>query len=176
MDDFKDAAASPRASEPQRPGKSSSMKHEHDSSRTGAPAPVQSSDLLNYILRFLSTSSNEVLLGVFACSMVATYVLLGRLGLVLIGTVLGVIIHASWEGWSNEHPGHETGIPTARRREVTLHLANRLLDWPKRKTPEVLDSKVAREPTMDLDYSIFRPKTAAALKSLTDSIVRDYVK
>lgn len=170
MNNFNDAAASPRATELQRLGKPPSMKHEHDSSKNAA-SPAQSNDLLNYILRFLSTSSNEALLCVFACLMVATYILLGRLGLILIGTVLGVILHASWEGWGNEHSAQETGIPTARRRELTLHLANRLLDWPKLRS-----SEVAREPTMNSDYSTFRPKTAAALVSLTDSIVKDYVK
>lgn len=167
MNDFNDTAASPRATELQKPP---SIKHEHDSSKNVAP-PAQSNDLLNYILHFLSTSSNEALLCVFACLMVATYILLGRLGLILIGTVLGVILHASWEGWGNEHSAQETGLPTARRRELTLHLANRLLDWPKHKP-----SEVAREPTMNSDYTTFRPKTAAALVSLTDSIVKDYVK
>jgi len=168
MNDFNDAAA-PRTTELQHPGKSPSMKREQH-------APAQSNDFLNHVLQFLSTSSNEALLCVFAFLMVATYIILGRLGLILIGTVLGVILHASWEGWDNEHSARETGVPTARRRELTLHLANKLLDWPKRKSSEVLDSKSPREPTINLDYSAFRPKTAAALMSLTDSIVKDYVK
>lgn len=177
MDDFKDADAS-RASSfqlPVKPASEEGSSTNHETSglqEDGASDPGQSKGILNSVLHFLSTSSNEALLCVFAFSMVMVYLLLGRLGLILIGTVLGVILHASWEGMSNE----ATGKPNARRGESALHVANRLLDWPSRKSPETFDTKISRESSIDLDYSTFRPKTAVALKSLTDAVIKDYVK
>lgn len=177
MDDFKDADAS-RASSSQLPvnpksGESSSTNHETgDLQEDGDSDPGQSKGILSSVLYFLSTSSNEALLCVFACSIAVIYILLGRLGLILIGTVFGVILHASWEDMINE----ATGKLNARRGEFALHIANRLLDWPSRNSPEALDTKISRESSMDLDYSTFRPKTAVALKSLTDAAIKDYVK
>src|SRR5277367_4066951 len=52
-------------------------------------------DLTNATLNFLSTASNETL-GAFVVGLAAsTYLVLGRLGLVLIGAVGGVILHAT---------------------------------------------------------------------------------
>ena len=171
MDDFKDANAS-RASSSQLPVNPTSEEETGDLQKDGDSDPGQSKEIISSVLHFLSTSSNEALLCVFACLIAVTYILLGRLGLILIGTVLGVILHASWEGMSNE----ATGKPNARRGEFALHIANRLLDWPPRKSPEAFDTKISREPSIDLDYSTFRPKTAVALKSLTDAVIKDYVK
>lgn len=171
MDDFKDPNAS-RASSSQLPVNPTSEEETGDLQKDGDSDPGQSKEIISSVLHFLSTSSNEALLCVFACLIAVTYILLGRLGLILIGTVLGVILHASWEGMSNE----ATGKPNARRGEFALHIANRLLDWPPRKSPEAFDTKISRESSIDLDYSTFRPKTAVALKSLTDAVIKDYVK
>ena len=181
MSDSKDATVSPRASELQTPEKSAphqhtSMQSEGTSIRNEVPSSTQSKELLDSALHFFSTASNEALLCVFACLMVVTYIILGRLGLILIGAIVGVILHASWEGGSNEPRGHEAGVINSRRRDFSLHVANKLLDWPTRKPSVDLDTRRASESTLDLDYSTFRPKTAVALKSLTDAIIKDYVK
>lgn len=174
MDNSNGATASSQASESTRLGQSALEDNSSDSLQNGNPGPVQSRELYNSVLDFLSTSSNEALIGVVACLMAATYVVLGRLGLILIGTVLGVILHASWEGMPDGRASRESGVLNTRRREFALNIINKLLDWPKHE-PEVLGTKAASE-HIDLDYSTFRPKTAAALKSLTDSVIKDYVK
>ena len=181
MDNSKDTTVSPRASEFQSPEKSApeedtSIQCEGTGIQNEVPSSAQSNELLDSALHFLSTASNETLLCVFACLMIATYIVLGRLGLILIGTIIGVILHASWEGGSNEPRGHEAGIPNSRRRDFSLHVANKLLDWPTRKQPADLDTRLPNGSTIDLDYSTFRPKTAVALKSLTDAVIKDYVK
>ncbi|KAI9035019.1 PX domain protein [Aspergillus affinis] len=95
----------------------------------------------------------------------------------MIGFLSGVILHSSWE------ETNLTVLPNPiKRRELSLNVANRLLDWPGRKSAHVesrLDSiqsiltkEISDEPA---DYSSFRPKTAFALDSLTDAIIRDYV-
>jgi hypothetical protein len=137
-------------------------------------------EIVNLALNFLSTSSNETLIGVFALLILVTYVVLGRLGLVLIGVVLGVVLHASWEGPDSVSKGP---CSPNKRRELALEVSRRLLDWPKRgsasltqgdndgntSAPEDLSSA-------DLDYATFQPATANALKKLTDAVIKDYVQ
>ncbi|KAJ5143101.1 uncharacterized protein N7515_001888 [Penicillium bovifimosum] len=141
-------------------------------------------EFIDATLNFLSTSSNETLLGVFALLILVTYIILGRVGLLLIGVAVGVVLHASWEGLDTEHAGGASHAQKSnRRRELALEVANRLLDWPKPagssdaqngdvvpiSTPEDMSSA-------DLEYATFQPATAGALKRLTDAVIADYVK
>ena len=140
-------------------------------------------DYVESVLNFLSNADNETLLCVFALLVVVTYIILGRVGLLIIGIALGAILHASWEG-----PGRNLGqvSPRAyrRRRELALELSKRLLDWhphtasiagPGENEGAVL---VASEglSASDLEYATFQPATAAALRAITDAVVEDYVK
>jgi hypothetical protein len=58
------------------------------------------------------------------------------------------------------------------------------LDWPKRATSDQIathnDSGTIAAPEdlsiADLEFTTFRPATAAALRSFTDAVVKDYVK
>ncbi|KAJ6180303.1 hypothetical protein N7519_010764 [Penicillium mononematosum] len=143
-----------------------------------------SKEFINATLDFLSTSTNETLLGVFALLAIVTYIVLGRLGLLLIGVVLGVILHASWEGSDNEYSDQASHAQKPnRRRELALEVSNRLLDWPKRA--DALDiqggddgsiSTLEDMSSADLEYVTFRPATADALRTLTDAVIKDYVK
>jgi hypothetical protein len=141
-------------------------------------------ELIDYTLNFLSTSSNETLLGVFALLILITYIILGRIGLLLIGVAVGVILHASWEGSDHEHAGEASHANKSnKRRELALEVSHRLLDWPQRavtannqnendghiSAPEDLSSA-------DLEYATFQPATAGALRTLTDAVIKDYVK
>lgn len=137
---------------------------------------------LDIVLNFLSTSNNETLLGVFALLTLMTYIILGRFGLVLIGVALGIILHASWEG-THEHGDEALSMPR-KRKELALEVSKRLLDWPKfatsAETSTEMDAGFVVNPedmsANDLDFASFQPATAAALRSLTDAVVRDYVK
>ncbi|CEJ60826.1 hypothetical protein PMG11_09383 [Penicillium brasilianum] len=140
-------------------------------------------ELRDRALDFLATASNETLIGVFALLAFATYVILGRVGLVLIGIGLGVILHASWEGVAQTRSNDESSTPK-KRRELALEVSKRLLDWPKRETSAQITTVnhsgtvVAPEDlsAVDLEFTTFQPATAAALRSLTDAVVKDYVK
>ncbi|KAJ5486358.1 hypothetical protein N7530_000658 [Penicillium desertorum] len=141
-------------------------------------------EFINATLHFLSTSTNETLLGVFALLALVTYIILGRLGLLLIGVGLGVILHASWEGSDNEYSDQASHAQKSnRRRELALEVSNRLLDWPKRA--DALDiqrgddgsiSTLEDMSSADLEYATFQPATADALRTLTDAVIKDYVK
>lgn len=135
----------------------------------------------DYALDFLSTSSNEALLGAFVLLVLLTYLIMGRVGLLLIGVALGIVMHASWEGI---HRHDEGGLRLSKRRkELALEVSRRLLEWPKSSVQGACvtghDTALAAAENLsarDLEYDTFQPATAVALRLLTDAAVRDYVK
>lgn len=143
---------------------------------------IQSKELVDLAINFLSTSSNETLFGVFVFLVGATYIFLGRFGLLLIGVASGIVLHASWEGMSTHPIGGELNCRfPSRRREIALDIAHRLLDWPERNLARIElkhddSEKLSQDASeIELDYSSFRPETAAALRSLTDAVIKNYV-
>lgn len=155
---------------------------------TKLPEPLSHTILLreclDAALDLLSNSNNERLLGIFALLFVGTYLILGRIGLLLIGAALGVILHASWEGPADHQKGHDELSVPKRRRELALEVSKRLLDWPLRTTSlaseDTNDGSLVAAPeslsSSDLEYSTFQPATASALRLLTDAVLKDYVK
>ncbi|KAL9038831.1 MAG: hypothetical protein Q9214_005126, partial [Letrouitia sp. 1 TL-2023] len=141
---------------------------------------VKLQELLSYILRFLSTANNETLAACLVALCATTYVVLGRVGLVLIGIIGGVVLHATWEENSQNHMGNEFKVRDVRRRETGLRIAERVLDWRESKNTQVdlsVDDSKTRSPSQgSLNYSCFRPTTEAALTTLTDTVIQDYVK
>lgn len=143
----------------------------------------QVATLTQRILHFLSTAGNDTLLAVFAALAVATFVILGRLGLLLIGLVAGVILHAHWDGAEDDL--RNGGLDTShhrRRRELGIEVANRLLEWQSQRTTEdgahgqrSVVTKAESIHDTELSFSSFGPATAAALTALTDAIIKDYV-
>lgn len=137
-------------------------------------------DYANLVLEFLANASNEALASCLVGLGAVTYFILGRLGLVLIGAVAGVVLHATWEYHGKSH---ETSRATElrRRREVGVDVVNRVLDWRQSK-----DNGQDEEASADTsllfssqhlaDYSGFRPATRAALEDVTDAVAQDYVK
>jgi hypothetical protein len=157
---------------------------------TNAPKDAQSAQSLDVraltdrALHFLANASNETLGACLVGLSAATYLILGRVGLVLIGVAGGIVLHATWE--SNAHSGDHKGkrdAPEHRRRELGADIAHRLLDWrhTRSKSSEKSgdndsDLEVKLYSGKELDFSDFRPETAAALTELTEAVVRDYVK
>ncbi|KAF2272226.1 uncharacterized protein EI97DRAFT_426739 [Westerdykella ornata] len=133
--------------------------------------------LTDRTLRFLATASNETLGACLVGLGAGTYIVLGRVGLILIGVVGGVVLHATWEGSLAVKDGER--VP----KELRVDVARRLLDWRGRDTSEkkAVDNEDVQVDLKlltgrELDYSDFRPETAAALTDLTDAVIRDYVK
>ncbi|KAL2824687.1 PXA domain-containing protein [Aspergillus cavernicola] len=153
--------------------------NEDNQGKTDKQSAMQLKELLDLALQFLSTCSTETLLLVLACLMGATYILLGRLGLIIIGVTLGVTLHASWEGPSN-YTSLESRI--VGRRLLSMNIVHRVLDWQNNKPIEDFQGHgssreilIEGESDMELDLSLFGPATATALQSLIDAAVRDYV-
>ena len=154
-----------------------------DSKPESSGPPFDIKVLADRTLHFLATASNETLGACLAGLGAGTYLILGRVGLVLIGVVGGVVLHAAWEEHNSDNK--ETGGKSAeaRRRELSADIAHRVLDWRNTRREENGDSKddsselsVQLYSGKQLDYSDFKPETAAALTELTDAIIRDYVK
>ncbi|KAJ5621192.1 hypothetical protein N7528_005975 [Penicillium herquei] len=182
MDPFNDVATRKPTSAPDVTESPERPSHDTTSNETLSHTTILK-ECLDTALEFLSTSSNERLLGVFALLFIGTYIILGRLGLLLIGAALGVILHATWEGSASTN-GNENLEAPKRRRELALEVSKRLLDWPLRATlstgDEGKDNNTIAAPEdlslAELEYLTFRPATAGALRSLTDAVLQDYVK
>jgi hypothetical protein len=136
-------------------------------SPNSTPASVE--DLTTRVLRFLSTASTETIGGIAVGLAACTYFVLGRLGLVLIGALGGVVLHATWEGQSSL-----AGTVEDARREKGLDIVKRILDLRAGKDND------AEEDTEDqiqvASFEGFQPETGAALNDLVDAVIRDYVK
>lgn len=148
--------------------------HDLTTSDTGNPrfpdaqiiAPVNRAAVYDSALAFLATATPEKLVGIFTVLIIATYILLGRLGLILIGTILGVVLHASWEG----------GGLDARRKQTegSVELAGRLLDWDPRKNKP---GKTNVTNSGDIEYYVDLPPIIAdALASFADGVIEAHVK
>ena len=140
--------------------------------------------LTDKALEFLSNASNETLGACIAGLGATTYFILGRVGLIIIGLVGGVTLHATWEN-NGQRAGDEQAKATElrRRREVGLEVVNRILHWRQTESkPQEQNALVDSKATpgapgnRDLDFGGFPPSTKAALTGLTDAVVRDYVK
>lgn len=156
-----------------------------ESHKTTSNAPsVDVKALTDRALHFLATASNETLGACLVGLSAGTYLILGRVGLVLIGVVGGVVLHATWEGNAQEGDGEKKGKSgEVRRREVGVDVAHRVLDWRDARTQEkgkheddTSDLSLKLYSGKPLDFSEFKPETAAALTELTDAVIRDYVK
>lgn len=141
---------------------------------------IQARDLTTRALDFLSNASNETLGACIIGLGAITWLVLGRVGLILIGVVGGVVLHATWEGGLQNNANDEAKAAAPRKRqEKGLDIAMRVLDWKKRREESreldgLRDMPVA--PQKELDFEGFPPETKDALTSLVDSVVRDYVK
>ena len=162
-----------------------------DSARTSESPPekdtperiaIQARDLTTRALEFLSNASNETLGACLVGLGAVTWLVLGRVGLVLIGIVGGVVLHATWEGDIGSNGDDEARALEARkRREKGLDIAARVLEWKERRegSPELdsaRDAPVAVPLEKNLDFAGFPSDTKNALTSLVDSVIRDYVK
>ena len=155
----------------------------HSSNLPNPPVkPLTVSAVIDVTLKFFAQASNETL-GACAVGLCAsTYLVLGRVGLVLIGAVGGVVLHATWEHQYGGRSEEEKAELERRRKELSVEVANRVLDWREhRRQGKDEDNDDAlniehRTGSKLLDYSEFEPETRAALTNFTDAVIRDYVK
>lgn len=172
----------PLAEVPDTPAADNTPAPHGDTRKDAADAsPIDWRALLDRALVFLSTASNETLGACLLGLGAGTYLILGRVGLVLIGVVGGVTLHATWESHAHGDRGPEKS-QELRRRELGVDIAHRVLSWRENRDKsssedtDDADLSVKLYSGQQLDFSDFRPETAAALTELTDAVIRDYVK
>lgn len=147
-----------------------------DGDEKPAPSKVSSAlqtteDVTTRALRFISTATTETLGGIAVGLAACTYLVLGRVGLVLIGALGGVVLHASWEGQSAL-----AGTVIEARREKGLDVMKRVLDWRETKNDKAEKDDEDDGVITGRGFEGFQPETALALGELVDAVIRDYVK
>jgi hypothetical protein len=132
-------------------------------------------DLISRALEFLSNASNETLLGCLGGLALATYFVLGRVGLLIIGGAGGVVLHAAWEGNVSRAKDAE-----AKKRETALEVAQRLLEWRESRNGKSFDEEAVDDGVFSLHSELsqfeFSAPMRAALQEMTDAFLRDYVR
>ncbi|KAL9128419.1 MAG: hypothetical protein Q9217_002910 [Psora testacea] len=109
-----------------------------------------------------------------------TYLVLGRVGLLLIGVVGGVVLHAVWEnaGLDGANDGAKA-TEAGKRRRKGLDVVTKALDWRLNSKDDEGGPKGgdidAPTTSQEADFSGFPPDMKGALESFTGAIMRDYV-
>ncbi|AEO55886.1 hypothetical protein MYCTH_2300176 [Thermothelomyces thermophilus ATCC 42464] len=123
------------------------------------------------VFSFLATATPETLGGVAVGLAATTYLVLGRLGLVLIGAFGGIVSFIQWEQRNAE-------VVRAVRGERGIDVVARLLT--ARKGSE--DAAVEEPSSSDAESALVRsfddlqPETREALNELVDAVIDNYVK
>ncbi|KAF7544672.1 hypothetical protein G7046_g9739 [Stylonectria norvegica] len=133
-------------------------------------APGHDATPVTKVLQFLSTATPGTLAGIAVGLAAVTYLILGRLGLVLIGAFGGVVGFISWEARNPE-------VAKAIRGEKGVDILERLLlESTKNRIGESVDDNGDDEDAAVKSFDDFRPETREALGSLVDAVIKDYVK
>lgn len=132
--------------------------------------PGRDEDLVAKIMDFLSTATPGTLGAVAAGLCVATYLILGRVGLVLIGAFGGVALFISYE---TKHPNVSRAVRGESGNDTIQRLLQQLKDRTKERVTEAPD---ATEDQLLRSFDDFRPKTREAMKAFVDAVIKDYVK
>lgn len=133
--------------------------------------------LVDKAMYFLAHASNEMLGACLVGVGATTYLVLGRVGLIVIGIAGGVVLHATWDGIRTASQDEAAKqAERERRREAAVEVAKRVLDWTSSRrvdTAKLEDFKIY--PNQELDFSSFGPETDMALNAFTNAVIKDYV-
>lgn len=150
---------------------------EHESATSPAPSSpanppdVSDDSLTTKVFSFLATATPGTLGGVAVGLAATTYLVLGRLGLVLIGAFGGIVSFIQWEQRNVE-------VIRAVRGERGVDVLARLL--AAKKTSEEAVNK--EQDTDDQDNALVRsfddlqPETREAMNEFVDAVIDNYVK
>lgn len=146
------------------------------------PVSIDSSDQsgndASYLLQFLSNANNETAIASLIGLAIATYFVFGRLGLLLIGIILGVVLHASWE---IKECNNTTQLKLQKRKQLKrtgLEVVDSLLQW-RAEVNDIQQGHQAGNTNYENNYDVGNlnalPKTAGAIELLKDAILQNYV-
>lgn len=142
--------------------------------RTSLSSTLQ--NLTDKALHFLSHASNGTLGACLVGLGATTYLVLGRVGLLVIGVAGGVVLHATWDGIRSDDRDEETKRrERQRRRETGVEVVKRVLEWRAGAERDDRKDDLRVYANQELDYSRFEPETETALNAFTDAVIKDYV-
>lgn len=167
------------------PGEGNGVTSRDSEVQDNVSALATAQALISQILGFLSEANNETIGACLAGLVAITYLVLGRVGLVLIGIVVGVALHATWEENINPQGNAHDNLQEIRRSKngQGFALLERILDWRDTKTSKgASDGDVINGGSLPMGlsneshFSNFPPGTGAALNALTEAVIREHVK
>lgn len=128
-------------------------------------------DATTKIFRFLATATPGTLGAVAVGLAAVTYLMLGRIGLLLVGAFGGVVALIQWEGRNPE-------VSRAIRGERGIDVVERLLGGTRDDKMRAGEERDPDEEERALARGLdgLRPETREALTELIDAIIRDYVR
>ena len=139
-------------------------------SHTPTPTNQTESPLVTKALNFAATATPSTVGGIAVGVSAVLYVILGRIALLFIGAIGGVLAFVIWEARNPE-------VARAVRGEKGLDVLERLqLSAKELRTDESGDNGEDDDQFTLKALDEFRPETREALAGLTDAIIRDYVK
>lgn len=124
-------------------------------------------DLIARGLKFISNAAPETLGSIGVGLAAATYVVLGKLGLILIGAFGGVVLFVSYEA---RHPEISQIVRSERGTDVLRRLGLDKAPEPKQQNPEEEEERLINS------FDDLKPETREALVGLVDAVIRDYIK
>jgi hypothetical protein len=150
---------------------------ERDAKLSGVSANTPSAGpettLATKALRFAADASPGTLAGIAIGFSAVTYIVLGRVGLLLVGAFGGILGFISWESRNPE-------VARAVRGEKGIDVLERL-GISLSNTKGQADGESEVEAQNEEQFAIkafdeFRPETREAMGGLVDAVIRDYVK
>lgn len=142
------------------------------------PSNPTTQSLIDQVSLFLAHADRITLLSISAGLIGVSYVLFGRLALLLVGAVGGVVLHIWWDEHEGQTDGESEAAGKRKRHELSLEVANRLtrLHADRGAKSEEDEDLLHKQGDSILDYSKLGPATGTALTAFTDSVIADYVK
>ncbi|KAF3492035.1 PX domain-containing protein [Arthroderma uncinatum] len=141
------------------------------------PLNPTTQSLIDQVSLFLAHADRITLASISAGLIAVSYVVFGRLALLLVGAVGGVVLHIWWEGRESAADGDGEAAGKRKRQELSLEVANRLTSLYADRGAKSGEDEDALHKSRDavLDYSRLGPATGTALTAFTDSVIADYV-
>ncbi|KAK0745357.1 PXA domain-containing protein [Apiosordaria backusii] len=131
--------------------------------------PATDDDVTTKVFRFLSTATPETLGGVAVGLAATTYLVLGKLGLVLIGAFGGIVTFIQWEQRNPE-------VARVVRGERGIDVLARLLETKNEVIKLKEESADNQECALIRGFEDLQPETREAMNEFVDAVVDNYVK
>ena len=159
--------------------KNASLTPSPESLGTSDDSSISLGNVANSLLQFLSNASNETTAATSVGLSILIYFVFGRLGLLLIGIVVGVVLHASWEIKESSNSAQFRLQKRKQLKRTGLEVVDTLLHWRTEANNNLEQESQAGDGNRGKFYDIndlkALPKTADAIEQLKDAVLQNYV-